>query len=336
MGLAEGLELASVGLEKGTKIMMKRWTWLFAAALAMSGAGCSNSPVASSPKGAAGGGNASSPTAAPQPAPAPAPPPRTNDPNEILSVLSVEHQVDVASQRDGVVVSLTKDEGSIVKAGEILGQLDDRSLQMELVKARDDLQVAQNNVKYKEAELREKGAAYKRQQQLRALGLSSEADLEAADFASKAAEYDMHGWEALTESSNAEIHRIEIETDQTRLRSPFPGVVARRYVREGQSVAKGEKCFRVSQMAPLLVQFQVPESSSRRPERGANVNLALVGDSKRLLSARIVKVSPTVDPSSDSYAVTAQLTGATIADLRPGMAVRISWMPPAQPAPAKP
>jgi len=63
-----------------------------------------------------------------------------------LSVLSVEHQVDVSAQRDGVIVSLATDEGKVVKAGDILGQIDDRNVQMEIIKARDDLQVAQNNV----------------------------------------------------------------------------------------------------------------------------------------------------------------------------------------------
>jgi RND family efflux transporter MFP subunit len=251
-------------------------------------------------------------------------------------VLSVEHQVDVSAQRDGVLVSIATDEGKVVKAGDILGQIDDRNVQMEIIKAHDDLQVSQNNVKYKEAELRAKSASYKRQQQLRALGISSDADLEAAEFGAKAAEYDLHGWEALVESSQAEIHRFEIELDQTRIHAPFAGVVVRRYVREGQTVSKSEKCFRVSQLSPLLVQFPVPESSTRHLERGAVVELSLVGDSKRAVSARVTKISPTVDPASDSYDVTAQLTGPGISDLRPGMAVRVLWpgtLPAAQTKP---
>src|SRR4029077_12138100 len=256
---------------------------------------------------------------------APTSTPKPSEPNDSLSVLSVEHQVDLSTERDGVVTSIAKDEGTAVKAGEILGQLDDRTLQMELNKARNDLIVAENNVKFKEAELKAKAAALKRQHQLREYGLSSEADLEAAEFEAKGAEYDMHGWKALVESGHSEIHRLEIQLDQTRLRAPFSGVVVRRYVREGQAVAKNDKCFRVSQLSPLQVQFQVPESSAKRPERGAPVDLTLVGDSGRVLSARVVKVSPTVDPASDSYDVTAQLVGSGISDLRPGMAVRVIW-----------
>jgi membrane fusion protein, multidrug efflux system len=295
---------------------------LFIAATAICFIGCDNST------------GASSPTPTPPPA-AVAPPPAavtaTAKPGDILSVLTVEHQVDITAQRDGVVTSLTRDEGSSVKANEVLGQLDDRSLQMELIKARDDLQVEDNNRKYKEAELKAKTAALHRQQQLRALGLSSDADLEAADFEAKAAEYDLHGYEALVESGHAEINRLELELDQTRIHAPFAGVVVRRYIREGQAISKGDKCFRVSQLAPLQVQFQVPESSGRRPAAGSAVELSLVDNSNRALNARIVKVSPTIDAASDSYDVLAQLTGPGLTDLRPGMAVRVNWPGTAQP-----
>ena len=295
--------------------------------LALGVAGCGNSSDPSAP------GPGPAPTAAPPPA-APTPLPvaaKTSDSGDILSVLSVEHQVDLSAQRDGVVTSLLKDEGALVKAGDILAQLDDRDMQMQLIKAKDDLQVSQNNVKYKEAELKAKAAAYKRQQQLRSFGLSSEADLEAAEFEAKGAEYDLRGWEALVESGQAEIRRLDITIDQMRVRAPFSGAVVRRYIREGQSLAKGDKCFRISQLSPLQVQFQISESSGRRPERGAPVQLSLVGDSNRTLSARIVKVSPTVDPASDSYDVTAQLTGPGLSDLRPGMAVRVEWPAAARP-----
>src|SRR5271157_422250 len=193
--------------------------------LALGVAGCGNSSDASGPSPA--------PTAAPAPA-APTPLPlaaKTSDSGDILSVLSVEHQVDLSAQRDGVVTSLLKDEGALVKAGDILAQLDDRDMQMQLIKAKDDLQVSQNNVKYKEAELKAKSAALKRQQQLRALGLSSEADLEASEFEAKGAEYDLRGWEALVESGQAEIRRLDITIDQMRVRAPYSGSVVRRYIR---------------------------------------------------------------------------------------------------------
>jgi RND family efflux transporter MFP subunit len=307
--------------------MTTRATLIFGAAMALIVAGCGDSSAVSPDhSGSSGAGTAAPAPPANQPstaAAAPAPAPSSSQ--DMLSVLSVEHQVDIATERDGVVVSIARDEGSSVTKGDILGQLDDRTLQIELIKARDDLQVSQNNVKYKQAELKAKTAGLQRQQQLRDLGLSSQADLEEADFEAKAAGYEVNGWEANVESSQADIHRIEIELDQTRLRAPFSGAVVVRYVREGQQVAKGDKCFRVSQLSPLQVQFQIPESDARRPKIGVPLALHLVSDQARSISARVVKISPVVDPASDSYNVTAELTGRGLSDLRPGMAVRVVW-----------
>jgi RND family efflux transporter MFP subunit len=297
--------------------MKNHGIWILAGAMAWTVAGCDNSSVASSPK-------------APPPAPAaqPSAPPaaaKTTEPGDILSVLSVEHQVDVPTQTDGVVAEIMKDEGSNVRVGDILARLDDRTITAELEKAQADRRVAQNNVSYQDAEVKAKAANYRRQQQLRQYGLSSEADLEHAEFEAKGSEFDLASWKANLEKSQAEIRRLEAELDKTRIRAPFAGMVAHRYIRMGQGVSKSDKCFRISQLSPLLVQFQVPESAGLRPQRGAAVNLSLVDDSNRALTARIVNVGPTVDPASDSYNVTAQLTGAGLSDLRPGMSVRVDW-----------
>lgn len=304
---------------------MKRAGWFLTTALTIAMVGCGGSTVADNT-------SASTPPAAPAAKPQPADRPSGSTP-DIMTVLSVEHEVDVLAQRDGTVMETLKDEGQRVKAGEELGQLDDRAISAQLEKARADLEVAENNVKYNEAELKAKQANFRRQQQMRALGLSSEADLENAEFLAKGAEYDLKSWHAVVASNHAQIHGLEIELDKTRIRAPFAGVVARRYIRQGQGVAKDEKCFRISQLGPLQVQFQVPEMSGRTPQLGDSVELSLAGDAQRVLNAHIVKLSPIVDPSSDSYDITARVTGENIADLRPGMAVRIAWPGPAAPRP---
>lgn len=306
--------------------------WPIAATVALIACGCGSTPGGSGGNDAAAASTdppAASATAA---APTTHPDSRVSSSNDILSVLSVEHQVDVAAERDGVVLSIAKDEGSSVRAGDVLAQLDDRDLQMELIKARDDLRVSQNNVQYKEAEMKAKGAALHRQQELRKYGLSSEADLEQAEFEAKGAEYDLHGWQALVQSGEAAVRQIELELDQMRVRAPFSGVVVSRYARQGDTLKKGDRCFRVSQLGPLEVRFQIPESSPQQPRRGALVSLSLVAQPSSEFSAHVVKVSPTIDPASDSYDVVAQVTPSRRSGLLPGMAVRVHW--PA--APAKP
>jgi RND family efflux transporter MFP subunit len=304
--------------------------WPLAAVIGLATWGCGSVPGSSAGNDAAVAAT-DPPAVSPPPAASPArPDSRLSGSSDILSVLSVEHQVDVAAERDGVVLSIAKDEGSAVGAGDVLTQLDDRDLQMELIKARDDLRVSQNNVQYKEAEMKAKGAALHRQQELRKYGLSSEAELEQAEFEAKGAEYDLHGWEALVQSGQAAVQQIELQLDQMRVRAPFSGVVVSRYVRQGDTLKKGDRCFRISQLGPLEVRFQIPESSPQ-PRRGALVSESLVAEPSNELNARIIKISPTIDPASDSYDVVAQIASRR-SGLLPGMAVRVHWLA----APAKP
>lgn len=247
---------------------------------------------------------------------------------EILTVLSVEHEVDVAPQADGVVVEILVDEGSAVQKGAVLARLDDRETAARLEKARADLKVRESQVKFNEAELKANAAAYRRAQEMHKLQLWSEAQLEEAEFRASGSEHDLAASRAQLESARAEVKELEAELEKTLIRAPFAGLVARRYIRVGQTVLKDERddrCFRISELRPLQVRFLVSEMTARRPRAGEMVNVVPVSDSQRVYPARIVKVSPTVDPASGSYDVTAQLAAADVAELRPGMSVKVLW-----------
>jgi len=251
----------------------------------------------------------------------------SGDSQGILSVLSVEHEVDLLAQREGAVMEIVKDEGSRVKKGETLARLDDRQLAAELEKAEAELRVTQNDVKYLEAELKAKAANYHRQQELRKYGLSSDADMEKAEFEVKGGEYDVDSQRSKVERVRAEIRSMQLELEKTRIRAPFDGVVVRRYIRQGQDVVKDDKCFRVSQLSPLRVQFQVSETSWQHPQVGDTLKIAIGSDNQRTYNARISQISPTVDAASGSYDLTALLVGPDVSALRPGMAVRVLWPP---------
>jgi membrane fusion protein, multidrug efflux system len=243
---------------------------------------------------------------------------------EILSVLSVEEDVDLLAQHDGVVSEIARDEGSQVDKGTVLARLDDREIQAKLDHARADLLVAENNVKYNEAELKAKEAAYRRAQEMRKLGLGSQAELEEAEFKAQGAKYDLESLKAVVQRTHADIRMMELELEQTRIAAPFAGAVARRYIRAGQQLSRNDKCFRLSQLSPLRVQFLVPETAGR-PAAGQSVRIRPLTDSRRTYAARVQRVSPVIDAASGSYDVTAALAGSDLGALRPGMSVRVLW-----------
>ncbi len=244
---------------------------------------------------------------------------------EILTVLSVEHSVELLAQIDGIVTVVAYDQNSWVPKGAVLAHLDDRELQAKLDQARHSRDIASNNLKYQEAETKAKNAAYRRQLELRKYGLSSQAAMEEAEFLSKGAQYDVESWTATVKQREAQIRELQLELEKTRIRAPFEGYVTQRSIRVGQNVVKNEPCYRVSQLSPLQARFLVPESSGKMPKIGDRLRVVPVGDSSSEYEATVKLLSPTIDPASMSYDVTAQLTGRGLGHLRPGMAVRVLW-----------
>lgn len=263
------------------------------------------------------------------PPPAASPPPAAlsgdSETRDILTVLSVEHEVDLLAQREGVVMEILHDQGSRVQAGTVLGRLDDREIVAQLDRARADLEVAENSAKHNEAELKALQAAYRRAQEMRKLGLNSDADLEEAEYHAKGSEYDLASWRAVVDRTRADIRKLEVDLEKTNLRAPFSGVVARRLIRPGQNVRKDDACFRLSELAPLQVRFLVAETSPRQPRQGESVNVVATSAPERVYTARILRVSPVVDAASGGIEVMAQLTNPDLQELRPGMAVRVLW-----------
>lgn len=298
---------------------MKSWA-LCAAALLLAAiaAGCSSEPA---PERVAA---ASSRPAAAPPAAAAA---TGATAREIPAVLMVEHEVDVVAEHDGQVMELAADEGSKVAAGGVLARLDGRQVEAQLEQAQADLKISEYNVKYNEAELHANQSRLERAQLMYKAGIGSKADLDTADFQAKGSAYDLESWKANVEKHRAEVKSLELELQKTHIRAPFAGVVSRRYVRQGDVVTKGTKCFRLSQLSPLLVEFQVPETDAHKPALAQPVKGTLLSDPNRWFDARITRVSPVVDAASGSYDVTATLL-APSPELKPGMAVRIVWPAP--------
>ena len=123
----------------------------------------------------------------------------------------------------------------------------------------------------------------------------------------------------LTNAKQAE-HSLELELEKTQITAPFNGVVARRYVRAGQTVARNDRLFWVTAVAPLRIRVTLPEKLLGRIRSGTMmaVTAAEGVDPDRHYRARVIQVSPVVDPSSDTIEVLAELFGDT-SGLRPGM-----------------
>jgi membrane fusion protein (multidrug efflux system) len=294
--------------------MRKEWmlVGLGAAFLAM-GCGDEKGPVS-------GVANAAAPAAAPvQPRPVT---PKASEPgNTTLSVsgpIIVEHQVDLTAQRDGLVEKIYFDAPARVNAGTLLAQLDDRQIKSNLEAARAKTRSIAADLKNWQAEAEVLKADYARQQHLMELGLTSQEQLEHAKYKAESDQWDILRVAETLNTAKEEEHSLELELEKTKVTAPFKGLIARRYVREGQNVPKGERLFWVTAEAPLLMRFTLPEKLFGKMHNGQTVEVTCADAPAEKHMARVKQVSPVVDPSSGTFEVLVELVGDR-GTLRPGM-----------------
>ena len=248
--------------------------------------------------------------------------PAATDEFLVTGPLIVEHQVDVTAQRDGVVAKVLADAGARAGAGTLLARLDDRQLTANLEAARAKTRGIADDLKNWEAEAQVLEADYVRAQRLYDEKLIADEQLQHAKYKAESDQWDIRRVQEQLNTAKQEEHSQELELEKTRIMAPFNGLVARRYIREGQSVNKGDRLFWVTAEGPLRVRFTLPEKFIGHVKKGQQMPLTSGDLPEQKFVVKIVEVSPVVDPSSGTIELLAELASAR-GDLRPGMTVAV-------------
>jgi membrane fusion protein (multidrug efflux system) len=206
--------------------------------------------------------------------------------------LEAKRSVDLISKAQGEIVRLAVEEGQLVRAGDILLELDHREQELAAGKA---------GVLSKTAT-----AEYERVQGIATHGLATDRELEAARQNSEVNEFDF----ALAEKQLAD--RI--------VRAPFDGLLAVRHVERGQTVGVGEKILTLAQVSPMELRLYLPEAVVREIEIGQPVHLSSDVTGEHFEGA-VDRIAPVVDAATSTVKVTIRVDEAT-EKLRAGSFVR--------------
>jgi RND family efflux transporter MFP subunit len=277
--------------------------------------GCSSAPT-------------SSPATVAAAEPAPTPPsaltaqrPTKRDAEVVASgPIIVENQLDVTAQRDGIIARVFAEPGTQVKKGQLLASMDDRQIAADLEAARAKTRSTEADLRNWEAEAKVLDADYARAEKMWEAQIIPKEQLEHAKYKAESDQWDVKRVSELLVNAKQAERSLELEQEKTQITAPFSGVVARRYVRVGQSVTRNDRLFWVTATAPLRIRVTLPEKYLGRIKSGMTlaVSPAEETDATRRYKARVIQVSPVVDPSSDTIEMLAELYGDTNG-LRPGM-----------------
>ncbi len=191
-------------------------------------------------------------------------------------------QVDVGSELSGVVRDVLVDDNSIVKTGDILARLDTRRLDAQRLKAAAQLQAAEARLETAKASLNQSAQTLTRQQTLRKRGLSTGQEFETATAEQARSSASINVAEADIATAKADLELVDADLAKTVIVSPIDGMVMKRSVEPGQTVA-------ASLQAPIL--FTIAQDLTRI-QLEANVDEADVG---------VVKVGQSASFTVDAY-----------------------------------
>jgi RND family efflux transporter MFP subunit len=213
---------------------------------------------------------------------------------QAVGTVEADNQTAVASEVDGQVSRILRDEGSRVTAGQAVIQLDPAPYQFTAQSAAADLTQAQAQVSADEKLL----ARYATLIEAGAIDQQTYDNLEARVESGRAAVL----------QARAALNTAQWDLGKATVRAPFAGTVGKRHVQLGQSVDSQEALFDLVDDQPVSVRFDVPEIHAGEIEVGNRVEFRVRSDTVATRIAVVDYVSPEIDPGSRTFEVTAVYT----------------------------
>ncbi|MDB5421843.1 MAG: efflux transporter periplasmic adaptor subunit [Brevundimonas sp.] len=216
--------------------------------------------------------------------------------------VSAWEEVPVGAETGGLVATAVYvDEGSYVRQGQALVQMNDALLQAQLRQQQAAVQTAEANAARDEA-------ALGRAQELKEKGFLSQASLDTALANQRAST-------AGVASARASLSETRTRLSQATLRAPVSGLIISRSVTRGQIVQAGTEMFRMVRDGRLELDAQVPETDLALVRAGQSATIS--SDQLGQTTGRVRIVTPEVNATSRLGIARIALNGA--GGFRPGM-----------------
>jgi RND family efflux transporter MFP subunit len=214
-------------------------------------------------------------------------------------------EVPVGAETGGLVATAVYvDEGSYVRQGQPLVQLNDALLRAQLRQQQAQVQTA-------EANLARDDAALARSQELKERGFLSQASLDTALANQRASAANLA-------ASRAALAETQTRVNQATIRAPVSGLISSRSVTRGQIVQAGSELFRMVRDGRLELDAQIPEAELRLVRAG--MGATVISDQAGETSGTVRIVTPQVDEQTRLGVARVALAGGSA--LRPGMFAR--------------
>jgi RND family efflux transporter MFP subunit len=214
------------------------------------------------------------------------------------------HQATVSAQTGGRIAELNYDVDDFVEAGSVLVRFTDVEQSTALRQA--NAQLAEARARQTESE-----EEYKRAQNLQQKGLGSQRDLDRALASRESATARVSAAESAVEAAQQQL-------DYTTIKAPYAGIVTKRFVERGETVAPGQPLFSGLSLEQLRVVVDLPQTVAAEVRKNPQ---ALVVTAEGRVETADITLFPIADPITNTFRVRLDLPNGQFG-LYPGMFVK--------------
>ena len=234
------------------------------------------------------------------------------------------NQVDVGSELSGTVDAVLVDFNDTVKRGQVLARLDPQRLQATAVQARGSLASAEARMREAQATVVETGLKNGRCAKLAQKQMCSADDLDASRAALARAEAAVASAKAEVTVATASLEERETELAKAIIHSPIDGIVLKRLIEPGQTVAAVMQTPLLFTLAENLTQMKlqvaVDEADVGVVAAGQSASFGVDAYANRAFPATVTQLryAPETKDGVVTYTTVLRVDNSDLA-LRPGM-----------------
>jgi RND family efflux transporter MFP subunit len=199
----------------------------------------------------------------------------------VTGSIQPERKADLRAEISAVVLQVLKENGDVVRRGDVLVRLDQTSI-------RDNLQSAEANVRNARQALDQAERNLQRLKTLRESGMTS---LQALDDA----EVRYNGAQSELSASNARAVLARQQLERTIVRSPFDGVVSDRKVSAGDTASVGKELLKVIDPNSMRFVGRVSADKISVVSVGQAVSFSINGYAGREFRGKVTRVDPSAN-----------------------------------------
>jgi len=226
------------------------------------------------------------------------------------SVLKPSHAVDIISESSGKVIKINKELGSVVGKNEILAIVDDVVAKSNYEQAKAQVLTTENNLKIAQLNLESDKQLFKN-------GDISKLQFDNSELTVKTAE-------ANHLASKANKKFMEKQFQDTRIKSPINGVVARKFIEFGAMVNPSMTVYRVIDLDILKLEIGVPQSFISNVSVGDEAELSITALKNNIFSGYVKYISPQADETTGAFKTEIHVKNTLDNIIKAGMSSKVN------------